>query len=117
MAASLPYPDPAWARRLRSLTTMLLVFVWPFFAFASLFAFDASGAEDNPFNVVFIVAVLLYLPAWATSRIIRWLLLKEGQWRAAAWVDLLPLVNVVAAGVAIALISIVCDGELVCNVF
>ena len=64
-----------------------------------------------------VVAVLLYLPAWATSRIIRWLLLKEGQWRAAAWVGLLPLVNVAAAGAALALISIICDGELVCKVF
>lgn len=94
---------------------LLSLLLYPPFAFAALFTFDAPGSTDNGYAHMFASGVLLYGPAVVATQIARRILRRNGRLAAAAVAGLLPLGLLAQAAVGIALIQAVCDGSFVCR--
>ncbi len=84
-------------------------------AFLALFApmmFDAPGSTQSPLTVALFAGVLALPVLWLLGAALPWIF-RHAAW--AAWLFLIPLLDVVALGTIAILIERLCAGNFTCK--
>lgn len=97
-----------WATTVLSLGTLVGLPL----ALTSVFLFDAPGSEKNPATIMLFVSALTAPVVSVLAIVLAWILYATNRLKAACWITLLPLVNLVGGGVALAWLEIFNSGRL-----